>query len=96
MVGRGDDAIVVEFVMEKGALAVYVQDENGKPLPAKDVSATLFLIPPQKPVEEVKLMRVTDVKFTAPELKPSPGDRVKARIKLPSGEQMEAIGLMPR
>jgi hypothetical protein len=96
VVGRGDDAMVVEFVMEKGTLVVYVQDEDGKPLPAKDVTGSLILMPPQKAIEEVKLVRVTDVKFTAPELKPSPGDRVRARIRLPTGEQMESVGLLPR
>ena len=96
VVGRGDDAMVAEFVMEKGTLAVYVQDEAGKPLPAKDVTASVILMPPQKPAQEVKLVRVSDVKFTAPELRPSPGDRVRARIKLPTGEQMESVALLPR
>ena len=42
VVGRGDDAIVVEFVMEKGTINVYVHDEAGKPLATKNVTGTLL------------------------------------------------------
>ena len=93
VVGRGDDAIVVEFVMEKGTITLYVHDEAGKPLATKNVTGTLTLIAPQRPAQEVKLVRAGDDKFTAPGLVPAPGDRLKARITLPSGEEFESVGL---
>lgn len=96
VVGRGDDAIVVEFVMEKGTINVYVHDEDGKPLAAKDVKGTLTVIAPQRPLQEVKLVRTGDLKFTAPGIKPAPGDRLKARIMLPSGDELESIALFPK
>ncbi len=96
VVGRGDDAIVVEFVMEKGTINVYVHDEEGKPLATKNVTGTLTVIAPQRPAQEVKLVRAGDDKFTAPGLVPAPGDRLKARITLPSGEQLESVGLFTK
>jgi hypothetical protein len=96
IMGRGDDAIVVEFVMEKGTINVYVHDEAGKPLATKNVTGTLTVIAPQRPAQEVKLVRAGDDKFTAPGLVPAPGDRLKARITLPSGEELESVGLFAR
>ena len=92
-VGVGNDEIVVEFVMEKGTINVYVHDEAGKPLAAKNVTGTLTVIAPQRPAQEVKLVRAGDDKFTAPGLVPAPGDRLKARITLPSGEELQSVGL---
>ena len=96
IVGRGDDAIVVEFVMEKGTMNVYVHDEAGKPLATENVKGTLTVIAPQRPAQEVKLVRAGDDKFTAPGLVPAPGDRLRARITLPSGEELESVGLFPK
>jgi hypothetical protein len=96
VMGRGDDAIVVEFVMDKGTINVYVHDEEGKPLAAKNVKGTLTVIAPQRPPQEVKLVRAGDLKFTAPGIKPAPGDRLKARITLPSGEELESVGLFAK
>jgi hypothetical protein len=96
VVGRGDDAIVVEFVMEKGTINVYVHDEAGKPLATKNVTGTLTLIAPQRPAQEVKLVRADDHKFTAPGIVPAPGDRLKARITLPGGEELESVGLFTK
>ena len=96
VVGRGDDAIVVEFVMEKGTINVYVHDEEGKPLAAKNVRGTLTVIAPQRPAQEVKLVRADDHKFTAPGIMPAPGDRLRARITLPSGEELESVGLFTK
>ena len=92
-VGVGNDEIVVEFVMEKGTINVYVHDEAGKPLAAKNVTGTLTVIAPQRPPQEVKLVRAGDHKFTAPGIVPARGDRLKARITLPSGEELESVGL---
>jgi hypothetical protein len=96
IMGRGDDAIVVEFVMEKGTINLYVHDEAGEPLATKNVTGTLTLIAPQRAAQEVKLVRADDHKFTAPGIKPAPGDRLKARITLPSGEELESVGLFAK
>ena len=96
IMGRGDDEIVVEFVMEKGTINVYVHDEEGKPLATKNVTGTLTVIAPQRPAQEVKLVRAGDHKFTAPGIVPARGDRLKARITLPSGEELESVGLFAK
>ena len=96
IMGRGDDAIVVEFVMEKGTINLYVHDEAGEPLATKNITGTLTLIAPQRAAQEVKLVRADDHKFTAPGIKPAPGDRLKARITLPSGEELESVGLFAK
>jgi hypothetical protein len=75
---------------------VYVHDEEGKPLATKDVTGTLTVIAPQRPAQEVKLVRAGDDKFTAPGLVPAPGDRMKAHIRLPSGEELESVALFTR
>ena len=93
IVGRGDDEIVVEFVMEKGTISVYVHDEAGKLLATKDVTGTLTLVSPQRPAREVKLVCASTHKFTAPGIEPSPGDRLRARIRLPTGEELESVAL---
>ncbi|HEY1461082.1 MAG TPA: hypothetical protein VGH59_13605 [Casimicrobiaceae bacterium] len=92
-VGRGDDKIVVEFVMEKGTLNLYVDDEAGKPLATENVTGTLTLISPQRPAKEVKLVRAGSDKFAAPGIQPVPGDRMRARIRLPTGEEFESVAL---
>jgi len=92
-VGRGNDEIVVEFVMENGTLNLYVDDEAGKPLATENVTGTLTLIPPQRPAKEVKLVYAGAHKFMAPGIEPVFGDRLRARIRLPSGEELESLAL---
>jgi len=92
-VGRGDDEIVIEFVMEKGTLNVYVHDEEGKPLATKNITGTLTLVSPQRPAQEVKLVSAGPDKFAAPGVKPAQGDRMRARIKLSTGEEFESVAL---
>lgn len=92
-VGRGNDEIVVEFVMEKGTLNVYVQDEAGNPLATKNITGTLTVSSRQHPAQEVKLVPAGSDKFAAPGVKPVSGDRLRARIKLPSGEELESVAL---
>src|SRR6266478_6855967 len=89
-VGRGDDEIVVEFVMERGTINLYVHDEAGKPLSIDNVNGTLTLVPPQHSAQEVKLVPAGYHKFTAPGIEPAMGDRLRARITLPSGEELES------
>ena len=96
VMGRGDDSIVVEFAMEKGTLILYVEDDAGKPLAMKGVTGTLTVVAPQGPSQQVKLIRVSDRKFTAPGAKPRPGDRMRARIQVANGEEIESVGLFPK
>jgi len=92
-VGRGDEAIVVEFVVEKGTLTLYIHDEAGKPLPTKNLTGTLTVIPPQHPAQEVKLVWAGYHQFAAPGVEPVPGDRLRAHITLPTGEELESLAL---
>jgi hypothetical protein len=96
IVGRGDDDIVVEFVMEKGTICLYVHDESGKPLFINNVKGTLTLVPPQRAAQEVKLVWAGPHKFTAPGVEPVPGDRLRAHITLPGGEEFESFALFSR
>ena len=95
-VGRGNDEILVEFVMEKGTLNLYVDAEAGEPLATKDLKGTLTLISPQRPAQEVTLVWAGEHKFTAPGIEPVPGDRLRARIALPSGEELESVALFTK
>jgi len=92
-VGVGDDAIVVEFVMENGTINLYVHEETGEPLSIKNLKGTLTLIAPQRPAQEVKLVAAGEHKFKAPGIAPVRGDRMVARITLPSGEETESAAL---
>ena len=91
IMGRGDDTISVELVMEKGAAVLYIEDEGGAPLPTEKVKGTLNVIAPGRPAQEAKLIPAGDNKLTARGLTPLPGDRLRARIILPSGDELSAI-----
>jgi hypothetical protein len=90
VVGQGNDEVVVEFVVENGALNLYVENEAGEPLATEKLTGTLTLIAPHHPAQEVKLVSTGSYKFTAPGIEPATGDRLLARITLPSGEQIES------
>ena len=92
-VGRPDDEMVVEFVMERGTINLYLHDASGDPIPTKDLTGTLTLVPPQRPAQEVKLVPAGHHKFAAPGIKPIPGDRLRAYIRFPSGEEFESLVL---
>lgn len=96
VMGRGDDSLVVEFVVEKGTLIVYVEDDSGKPLAKEGVTGTLTVVPPQGAPRQVTLTRVSDRTFAAADAKPLPGDRMRARIKVANGEEFEMVGLFPK
>jgi hypothetical protein len=53
----------------------------------------LTVLAPNSLPQEVKLVRAGEDKFTAPALKPATGDRLRAHIKLPGGEEVESLGL---
>jgi hypothetical protein len=56
----------------------------------------LTLIAPQRSGQEVTLVSAGSNKFTATGLKPVPGDRLRARITLPSGEDLESVSLVSK
>jgi len=91
IMGRGDDEISVELVMEKGTAVLYIEDESGTPLPTEKVKGTLSVAGPGRPAQEEKLMPAGGNKLTAKGLTPLPGDRLRARIILPNGDELSAI-----
>ena len=78
---------------EKDRITVYVEDDAGKPLAIKGVEGTLTLIPSQRASQDVKLVPAGDGKFTATGLRPVRGDRLRARIVLPTGGALECVSL---
>ena len=91
IIGRGDDEISVELVMEKGTATLYVEDESGTPLPTENVKGTLSVAAPGRPAQEGKLVPAGENKLTAKGLTPLPGDRLRARIILPNGDELSVI-----
>lgn len=97
LMGRGDnDDVIVEFVAEKDRITVYVEDDAGKALAVKGVEGTLTLIPSQRASQDVKLIPAGEGKFTATGLQPVRGDRLRARIVLPTGEALESVSLFTK
>jgi hypothetical protein len=96
IVGRGGDDFVVEFVVEEGTLNLYVHDEAGKSLDTKNITGTLTVTSRQRPAREVKLVSAGSDKLAAPGIEPVPGDKLRARIKLPTGEELESVALFTK
>ena len=91
IMGRGDDEISVELVMEKGTAILYIEDESGSPVQTEKVKGTLSLASPGRPAQEGKLIPAGDNRLAAKGLTPLPGDRLRARIVLPGGDEVSAI-----
>jgi len=91
IMGRGDEEISVELVVEKGTATLYIEDDSGTPLPAEKVKGTLSLVGPGRPAQEAKLIPASDNKLTAKGLAPVPGDRLRARLILPNGDELSAV-----
>ena len=91
IMGRGDEEISVELVMEKGTATLYLEDESGTPLLTEKVKGTLSLVGPGRPAQEAKLTPASDNKLTAKGLAPVPGDRLRARLILPNGDELSAV-----
>ena len=91
IMGRGDDEISVELVMEKDTALLYVEDEGGMPLPTEKVKGTLSVAAPGRPAQEAKLVPAGDNKLTVKGLTPRSGDRLRARIILPNGDELSVI-----
>lgn len=91
IMGRGDDEISVELVMEKGTAILYIEDESGTPFPTEKVKGTLSVASPGRPAQEVSLISAGDNRLAAKGLTPLPGDRLRARIVLPNGDELSAV-----
>jgi len=91
IMGRGEDEISVELVMEKGTAILYIEDESGTPLPTEKMKGTLSLAGPGRPAQEGKLIPAGGNKLMAKGLTPAPGDRLRARLILPGGEEFWTI-----
>ena len=87
IMSRGDEIVSAELVVQKDAIVMYIETEDGHPLPTSEVTGTVTLVAPQRPVQEANLAPAGDNKLTASGFRPTRGDRVNARIKLPSGEE---------
>jgi|SRR5882672_1579299 len=91
IMGRGDDGISVELVMEKGTAILYVEDEGGAPLSTEKVKGTLSLAAPGRPAQEAPLIPAGGNKLVAKGLAPVRGDRLRARVVLPNGDELSSI-----
>jgi hypothetical protein len=93
IMGRGDDTVTVELVMEKGVMALYVEDHNtGVPIPADKLQgASVSVLGPGRPLQQSKLIPAGANKLTAGGLTPRVGDRVSARFILPNGMETMSI-----
>jgi hypothetical protein len=72
---------------------LYVHDESGEPLATEGVTGTLTVVGPHRQ-QEVKLVPAGPHKLAAPGVAPMPGERLRARIQLPSGETVESVALL--
>ena len=91
VMGRGEDEISVELVMEKGTATLYIEDEGATPISTEKVKGTLSVARQGRPAQEAKLVPAGDNKLKASGLTPVPGDRLRARIILPGGEEFWPI-----
>jgi hypothetical protein len=93
IMGRGDDSITVEFVFDKGAVSVYVEDhDSATPIPAENLkSAWLNVLGPGQPAQEAKLTPAGANKLTAGGFSPRVGDRITAHFILPDGIETRSI-----
>jgi hypothetical protein len=92
--GRGDDSVSIELVMEEGVLALYVEEHaSHAPLPSDRMTGWLSLVAGSRPRNEVKLVPAGANKLTAPGLKPIAGERLRARITLPNGDEISSVFL---
>ena len=88
IMGRGDEAVSVELVMEKELAVLYVEDHenNNAPIPAERLKGSLSL-----GAKEVKLLPAGANRLSASGLQPRTGDRLRARLTLPNGDEAELL-----
>ena len=86
--GRGDEAVSVELVAQDGMLVLYIEDHenNNTPIPAERLKGWLALA-----AKEVKLVPAGANRMTASGLVPRVGDRLRARLVLPNGDEAQVI-----
>lgn len=96
IIGHSSDEVIVELVVENGTVVVYIEEESGTPIPSAKAGGTLTLIPAQRPRQEAKLVPAGDNRLAAPGLKPSRGDRLRAYIRLPNGDELSSSFLFGR
>jgi hypothetical protein len=90
IMGRGDDEISVELVMDKGTAILYVEQDD-KPVRSEKLTGTLTIAARGRPAHEVKLVPVGENKLMATGLTPVRGDRLKAHIVFPDTAQYISI-----
>ena len=92
--GRGDDSVSIELVVEQGVVALYVEEHaNHAPISSERMQGWLGLVARGGPGREVKLVPAGANKLTAPGLKPVAGERLRARIILPNGDEVSSVFL---
>ena len=92
--GRGDDSVSIELVMEQGVIALYVEEHaNHAPISSERMQGWLGVVARGGPGMEVKLVPAGANKLTAPGLKPVAGERLRARIILPNGDEVSSVFL---
>jgi len=89
IMGRGDE-ISIELVMEHDTVALYIED-HGTPVPTKGAKGTLSVISPGRPARQARLIPAGDNKLTATGLTPISGDRLRAEITLPNGDEVSSV-----
>jgi hypothetical protein len=92
--GRGDDTVSIELVMEQGTLALYVEEHAGHaPISTERMTGWLRVVSRGAADQEVPLVPAGANKLIAPGLKPVAGQRLRARIVLPNGDEIASVFL---
>jgi hypothetical protein len=92
--GRGDDSVSIELVMEQGVIALYVEEHaNHAPISSERMKGWLSLVARGRAAKEVRLVPAGANKLTAPGLEPVAGERLRARIILPNGDEVSSVFL---
>ena len=92
--GRGDDSVSIELVLEKGVVTLYVEEHaNHAPISSERMKGWMNLVARGRSAKEVRLVPAGANKLTAPGLEPVAGERLRARIILPNGDEVSSVFL---
>jgi len=93
IMGRGDDTVTAEFVIQAGGVTVYLEDhDSATPIPAEQLKgAWVSVSGPGRPPQQTELAPAGDNRLTASGLSPRVGDRVSARFILPNGMETWSV-----
>jgi hypothetical protein len=92
--GRGDDSVSIELVMENGVVTLYVEEHaSHAPISSERMKGWLSLVARGRPAKEVSLVPAGANKLTAPGIEPLAGERLRARIILPNGDEVSSVFL---